>query len=171
MLNYCTKNGIIRSVFHLLLDWLCSLSQQCSLTIEASVANERNGKLPDFSCQTWVKTACNILPSCKFANCLNLFISRFVIAQYRALMHRVLSSANKLQPQNKIEVAILLLNDIATFTCVLCDFIAHLTFPMRKVFSDKKFNSNHKMFSTGGRWQLNMRLDIYLASLPGVEEE
>ena len=56
-----------------------------------------------------------------------------VIAQYRALMHRVLSSANKLQPQNKIKATILLLDGIATFTCVLCNFLAHLTFPMRKV--------------------------------------
>ena len=32
----------------------------------------------------------------------------------------------------KIETAILHFDDVATFNCALCNFIAHLTFEMRK---------------------------------------
>ena len=44
-------------------------------------------------------------------------------------MHRVLSSVEKFP---KIEAAILHFDDVATFNCALCNFIAHLTFQMRK---------------------------------------
>ena len=50
------------SVPYLLCVGLPSSSQQYSLIIEASVANEKSGKLPDFSPQTWLKQLVTSFP-------------------------------------------------------------------------------------------------------------
>ena len=93
-----------------------SSSQQCSLTIKASVTSEKSGKLFDFSHQTWAKTAGNILPSRKLANRLNLPISRFVVAQSLKASEWwctefSLSHKNH-KPWNIIEVTILNFDDV-----------------------------------------------------------
>ena len=64
-------------------------------------------------------------------------------------MHRVLSF-KKLQPWNKIEVAILNFDDVATFNCVFCDFTAHLTFQMRKVLVTRNPSQTARHLPPGG---------------------
>ena len=51
-----------------------------------------------------------------------------------------------------MEVAILYLDDTATFNCVLYEFIAHLTFQMRKVLVTRNSNqTTSRCFPLGAR--------------------
>ena len=107
--DYCVKNAIIRPVLYCSICCVAlpSSSQQHSPPlIEALVASERSSKLPDFSCQPWAKTACDILPSRKLTSHLSLFVSRFVGALCSRMEHWwiVFSLPHKnCKPQNKIE--------------------------------------------------------------------
>ena len=83
-------------------------------------------------------------------------------------MHRILSSAHKLQTAEQNQGCHFALRWHSYFNLCVLRFHCSSHIPDEKCVGDKKFNSNHQMFSTGGRGQLGMRLYMYLASLPGA---
>ena len=80
-------------------------------------------------------------------------------------MHRVLSSTHKLQTAEQNRGCHFALRWHSDFYLRALQFHSSSHIPDEKGVGDKKFNSIHQMFSTGGHGQLGMRLYMYLASL------
>jgi len=56
-------------------------------------------------------------------------------------------------------------DDVTTVNCALCDCSSHI--PDEKSVSDKKFESDHQMFSTGGCGRLGTKLLSYRGDFNG----
>ena len=48
---------------------------------------------------------------------------------------------------------------VVTFNCALCDFVAHLTFQLRKVFVTKSFKLNYVLCQGHGQLSTTLKLE------------
>ena len=126
---------------------LSSSCQQRSLIIKTSVASDRSGNLPDFSCLPWAKAAGDILPSWKLTNHLSSFVSRFFVAQFLKEHSTVAYSSCF---RTKIANLTFLIWNVRWAMKSQSTQLKVAMSPWFHFVSDKKFKSNHQTFSAGG---------------------